>query len=1061
MDLAQVFQMLALNKKVGLLSIHGTRLWKVLYFDHRGVTVHHNVHRLLDRVVASFVRTRRLTEESVDEVRDHAARMGQPLTDSLLAGGYLQPAELEDQYRAELEEEIYDLFFCKDARFEFHEGANQLDGCDGAVDERFFYNCDSVIMEAARRIDEWTYIRERVPTTAEVFVAVAETIDAEQFGSDAPAIFELLDGRRNVARVVELTGLSTFQVCKAMSQLADGAAIAPVAPEELVALADQCLAEGRLPDAINLYERAIGQGIGVPEVHSLAASAYQAAEEYENAVYHLECEAEFRVAAGDHLGAAKKLHEVMRLVPTDLRARERLVELMLGDDAVQLPGFDPLAEGKQLVDLLIEFGDIQRVRTLLERLLLVAPEDPDLKKALVNVHIKAGDQKRVIELYESIADDLVRQNRPLEAVGYLQKILLIDRSRGDVSERVRHLYEFDERSRRRGRLLGALAAVLCVLVVLGAGYWFYNQRAIEEFERIDVRELVAREDFVGAAAVYEEFVQRHPLTTVVARADAEMQQIEAERQRFEARLANDRAARERDLQRLRAEFRLEWTRQRDLFLAGRPEEALQALGRVRELVGKAGGAEDMAWALEEQVERTWIRLREHLDAAGKLAAAFDAQLAAGNWQQARESALKLHTEYETTQAAARVGVPVLLRTRPAGARLFADGRVLERTVDGRAEALRTPTVVLCPPGPTPWRFVAELDGFEPRQVQLVGSQQAEFEAVLEVIADRRVAFPSTVQTGVGTGEGWLAVGLRGGRIGISRCDGTGNHVVELGGLKAVDSTPVVQGGRVFFLTNENTIECLPVDASVDVRGWPQNLAGGAATELVAREGRIVVVDRDFVLHCWEQSTGVELWTVSLDSAPAGAPTIDRRMVHVGTLDGRVLVVDAADGKVANVLRSPSAVATRVLADRGIGWFGAADGNVRAVELAGGRVLWTASVGRALADGELALAAGAVVAIDQKGDLVAFHRATGERLGQLHLDGSPQRGIKVQANRAFVQLRRSKTRTTPAHDVLQAVSLETMTLQWEYADQGVVPGLPGVDDLAVVWPTANSEVVLFR
>ncbi|MCK5941454.1 MAG: DUF4388 domain-containing protein, partial [Planctomycetes bacterium] len=46
-DLAQVFQMLALNKKVGLLSIHSAKLWKVLYFDQRGVTVHHNVHQLL------------------------------------------------------------------------------------------------------------------------------------------------------------------------------------------------------------------------------------------------------------------------------------------------------------------------------------------------------------------------------------------------------------------------------------------------------------------------------------------------------------------------------------------------------------------------------------------------------------------------------------------------------------------------------------------------------------------------------------------------------------------------------------------------------------------------------------------------------------------------------------------------------------------------------------------------------------------------------------------------------------------------------------------------------
>ena len=48
-DLAQVFQMLALNKKVGLLSIHSAKLWKVLYFDERGVTVQHNVHRVLDR----------------------------------------------------------------------------------------------------------------------------------------------------------------------------------------------------------------------------------------------------------------------------------------------------------------------------------------------------------------------------------------------------------------------------------------------------------------------------------------------------------------------------------------------------------------------------------------------------------------------------------------------------------------------------------------------------------------------------------------------------------------------------------------------------------------------------------------------------------------------------------------------------------------------------------------------------------------------------------------------------------------------------------------------------
>ena len=520
-DLAQVFQMLALNKKVGLLSIHSANLWKVLYFDQRGVSVHHNVHAVLDRVVAAFVRSGRLSEEAVEEVRDHSVRMGQPLSDSLLAGGYLEAAELDEQYRYELEEEIYDLFFCDEAKFEFHENTMKLDGRDGTVDERFFYNCDSVIMEAARRIDEWAYITERIPTTAEILVATADWISADDFGNDGPAIFELLDGRRNVARIVEVTGLTTFLVCKTMSQLLDAQAIAPVAHEELIALGDECMDDGRLPDAISLYERAIDLGLGLPESHALAAKAYQAAEQYELSTFHLESEAEYRISEGDHFGAALCLHEVKDLMPTDLSARERLVELTLGSEGVSIDGFDALAEGKALVELLLEFGDIQRVRVLLERLLMVEPNDLDLKKSLVNVHVRAGDKKRVVQLYESIAEDLVRYSKPLEAVSYLQKILQLDRSRSDISDRVRRLYEFDERTRKRSRALSVLAVLFCLLLVLGSGYWFYNERSEEDFAAINVQDLMVHEDYVGAKAIYASFIAEHPLTPAISKANAE------------------------------------------------------------------------------------------------------------------------------------------------------------------------------------------------------------------------------------------------------------------------------------------------------------------------------------------------------------------------------------------------------------------------------------------------------------------------------------------------------------------------------------------------------------
>jgi tetratricopeptide (TPR) repeat protein len=1058
-DLAQVFQMLALNKKVGLLSIQSTRLWKILYFDQRGVTLHHNVHRVIDRLVAAFVRNGRLQEAVVDEVRDHAARVKQSLADGLLAGGYLEPTELEEQYRIELEEEIYDLFFCRDARFEFHEGVKTLEGRDGEVDERFFSNCDSVIMEAARRIDEWAYISERVPTTGEVLVATADAIDGEQYGADGPPVFELLDGRRNVARIVELTGLSNFQVCKVLSQLLDGGAVAPVAAEELLPLAQECLQTNRLQDAISLYERAIELGVGLPAAHTAAAKAYQTAEEYEHAAWHFECEAEHRLTAGDRVGAATLLQQVRQLVPTDLRARERLLELTVGQGAVSLPGFEPMAEGKLLVDLLLEFGDLQRVRNLLERLLRLEPTDPELKKALVNVHAKAGDQKRVAELYESMADDLVRQQKPLEAVGYLQKILLLDRSRTDISERVRKLYEFDERSRRRGRALTALALLFCILLVGGAGYWFYNQRAEEEFARIDVQESLQREDFAAAQAAYDAFLLAHPLTTSVPKARAELAVVEAARQRFEARRTSERAQKERELQALRDEYKAAMQKHRELFLGGNPEASLVALSRVKELIGKAGTPEDVAWGIEQQVERTWQRLTEFVSEAEKIHVAWAERLAAGDWSAARTLALRLHAEFDSTKQAKSAAVPIRVVTRPAGALLLQDGAPMTRQVDGQQKPLTTPAIVLCP-GAAKVAFTTRRDGFEPRSVVIDPTAHAEVELVLSVVPAGRIVFEAPVQTGLAIAEGWLAAGLRGGRLGLARVDGSSVHTHALDGLKAVDGTPVIQGGRVFFVTNEGTVECVPIDGVARSGRWPIALPSGAATELIAGDGRLAVVDRDNVLWCWEQASGARLWSVSLDSPPSGPPTFDRRQVVIGTNDGRLLVLDAQSGSVVMPLRCPTGLSTRVAVDAGVFWFGCLDGNVRAVDTEG-RVLWATGVGRNPIDGLLALTKQALLVVDGTGRLLALDRQTGKQLGALAIDGQALPGMRVQGDSLLLQVRRTKIKNKPLHDALLVVDSGTLTMTWEYADVAPSAGTAGADDLAIGLPASGGEVVLFR
>ncbi|MEC8253559.1 MAG: PQQ-binding-like beta-propeller repeat protein, partial [Planctomycetota bacterium] len=922
----------------------------------------------------------------------------------------------------------------------------------------FYFHCDSVIMEAARRVDEWGYIRERIPTTSEVFFAVHDQISDSQFGDDAPAIYERLDGRCSVERAAALTGLTLFQVCKPLSQMLDAGVVAPVAAADLVPLAEECLEDGRLEDAVALCERAIESTVGLPEAHALAAEACCAAARYEDAVSHLVAEADHRVAVGDLVSAAQCLDEARRILPTDLTVREGLLSLCVGDAAVQVDGLDPIAEGKEVVAGLVEVGHLDRARALLERLLLAGPGDAELKVALVNLHVRAGDHARVVELYESIAEDLVRARRPLEAVAYLQKILLLDRHRTDISQRVRRLYEFDERARQRKRVLHALAGLFVFLVALGGSYWFYNARAEEDFAAIDVTGLVAADDFASARARYDRFVADHPLTTAVAKADAELQKIESAQGLFDARRASEDAARAARLEGLRRRYAELWQRQGQEFLAGRPEEALASIERVRELVVEAGAPEDIQWAHEQSVQQAWRDLREHVDAAQALGARYDAHLAAGDFTAARRLALQLHDEFGMTEQGRGARVPVVVTTWPAGAALFGAEGPLRQFAGERGELLVTPGVVLCDVG-VPTRLTARLDGFEDLALSVDARAAGELGAVMTVVPERVLEFGARAQTGAGVGGGWLAVGLRGGRLGVARTDGSDCRVVELGGLKAAVSTPVVAGGVAYFLTNEATIERAMCAPNAGDAAWSIALPDEAVTPLVSGGGRLLIVDRSDTLRCWEQASGRALWHVELGAAISGRPTVSQRQVYVGLADGRLLVHDLVDGSAVRVIRSPAGLATRVHVNRGELVFGCVDGAVRAVGAEGGELRWKRAVDGGLGDEGLAVNADEVCVVTSAGAEL-WRRKDGALIKRV-TSGDAVMHVQAAGRQWLLQVRRPSASGDSVRDVLLAVAGGDAEPMWEFPAGGRIPGPCGVNALRVALPTEDGRVVMFR
>ena len=164
----------------------------------------------------------------------------------------------------------------------------------------------------------------------------------------------------------------------------------------------------------------------------------------------------------------KALLEQLCEDPSDLRKLETLLILGLAHPAVLEDNRIPIAtEGRRLAVLLENAGDGERARCLLEVLASRMPEEEGVDRDLSEMMRRSGSTSELIERYLARAEDAVQSGKPMEAVPWLQQVLLLDRSRRDVARMIRDLrYSESERKTSRKRRNALIAFVVCVLAVV-------------------------------------------------------------------------------------------------------------------------------------------------------------------------------------------------------------------------------------------------------------------------------------------------------------------------------------------------------------------------------------------------------------------------------------------------------------------------------------------------------------------------------------------------------------------------------------------------------------------
>jgi len=310
LQIHDVFQLLDLGRKTGVLRVNSELRQNagVVYFDGGGVVaaeIRSNPHPL----GALLIRAGKVREDDVARAAGiQRTRPGHRLGDILVEMGALSRKELERQIRAQVEEVIFELMSWSEGYFSFEDGP--LPSALGEATVRI--PTESLLMEAARRIDEWSRIEAKVPHLG---VIPRFTGSAEEDGGLLdllPFEWEVLagiDGATDIRSLAAQLGRSDFDVARTLFGLASAGIIVltePVSPGQaeapvhdlavLVAATEEGLLLGEVARARFTAEEAV---LAFPEeaaAHLVLGRVLLAEARYDEAVsrlsHALRCEPE-------------------------------------------------------------------------------------------------------------------------------------------------------------------------------------------------------------------------------------------------------------------------------------------------------------------------------------------------------------------------------------------------------------------------------------------------------------------------------------------------------------------------------------------------------------------------------------------------------------------------------------------------------------------------------------------------------------------------------------------------------------------------------------------------
>jgi tetratricopeptide (TPR) repeat protein len=214
-SLADICQLLGMGMKTGCLSMTDRSNFGYIYFE-KGRIIYASVLNRKDRLGELLVRNHAITRKDLSEaVEAQGQTKGKRLGEILVERGAISEAELSKFIQMQIEEAVYHLFTWQQGSFHFDT--------DQMPDEEGIYlvsiPAEALLMEGARRVDEWSQIEKKIPSLDVVFQLDKRPGESEEdveLTKDQKKILPYIDGVRTVTEIMNEAGLVEFDTGKAL-----------------------------------------------------------------------------------------------------------------------------------------------------------------------------------------------------------------------------------------------------------------------------------------------------------------------------------------------------------------------------------------------------------------------------------------------------------------------------------------------------------------------------------------------------------------------------------------------------------------------------------------------------------------------------------------------------------------------------------------------------------------------------------------------------------------------------------------------------------------------------